>query len=78
MDFPVFPCFPLFSVFRGPDPEFPLFKCFSWKATKVDIPVLRSSDICDPHSSCSSASLSSCMEISLFRLQEIWLTKFVP
>ena len=47
------------------------------KYWEIDIAVVRSSDICDPHYSWSSASMSSCMHISLLRLQEIWLAKFV-
>ena len=43
----------------------------------VDITVVRSSGICDPHFSWSTTSMSSCIHISLLRLQEIWLAKFV-
>ena len=43
----------------------------------IDIRVLRPSDICNPHFSWSFASISSCVHISLLRLQEIWLTKFI-
>ena len=43
----------------------------------VYLRVLRSSDICDPHYSWSSTFLSRCMDVSLLRLQEIWLAKFV-
>ena len=43
----------------------------------IDIMVVRSDDICDPHFSLSASSMSRCVHISLLRLQEIWLTKFV-
>ena len=43
----------------------------------LDIMVLRSSDICDPHFSGSAAAMSRCIQISLLRLQEVWLTKFI-
>ena len=43
----------------------------------IDIIIQSSSDICDPHFSWSSASISSCIHTVLFRLQEIWLTKFL-
>ena len=46
-------------------------------STKLDVRLVRSSDICDPHYSWSSTSMSSCMHITLLRLQEIWLTKFL-
>ena len=46
----------------------------SWE---IDIAVVRSSDICDPHFSWSATSMSSCIHISLLRLQEIWLAKAV-
>ena len=39
--------------------------------------VLRGSDICDPHYSWSSTSISRCIHISLLRLQEILLAKLV-
>ena len=42
---------------------------------RIDIALLRSSDICNPHFSWSSASMSSCIHISLLRLQEILLAK---
>ena len=42
-----------------------------------DIMVLRSSDVCDPHFSWSSTSMSWCIHITLLRLQEVWLTKFI-
>ena len=45
--------------------------------TNVDIMLLRPSDICNPHISWSSTSLSSCTHITLLRLQEIWLMKFI-
>ena len=47
------------------------------KVWEIDIPVLHSSDICDPHYSWSATSTSSCIQLLLFRLQEIWLAKFV-
>ena len=47
------------------------------KSMEMDIDVLRSSDICDPHHSWSFTSMSSCMHISLLRLQEILLEKFI-
>ena len=43
----------------------------------IDVMVLRQSDICEPHFSWSSNSMSRCIHISLLRLQEIWLTKFI-
>ena len=43
----------------------------------VDIMILRPSDICQPRYSLSSTSMSRCIHISLLRLQEIWLTKFI-
>ena len=47
------------------------------KHWEIDITVVRSSDICDPHYSGSAASTSSCIHFLLLRLQEIWLAKFV-
>ena len=47
------------------------------KEWEIDIMVVRSSDICDPHYSWSSTSMASCIHISLLRLQEIFLAKFV-
>ena len=44
---------------------------------EVNIPVVRASDICDPHPSWSLASIATCIHISLLRLQEILLAKFV-
>ena len=46
-------------------------------AWQLDVTVVHSSDICDPHFSWSAISMSSCIHISLLRLQEIWLAKFV-
>ena len=46
-------------------------------AWEIDIMLVRGGDICDPHHSWSSASMSNCMHISLLRLQEILLAKFV-
>ena len=43
----------------------------------LDITVLRPSDICDPHVSWSFSSMSRCIHITLLRLQEIWLSKFI-
>ena len=43
----------------------------------MDVMVLRSNDLCEPHFSWSSTSISRCIQISLLRLQEIWLTKFI-
>ena len=43
---------------------------------EIDIMVLRSSDICDPHPSWSFTSTSWCIRTSLLRLQEILLSKF--
>ena len=43
----------------------------------IDIMLLRSSDMCEPHFSWSSTSISRCMHISLLRLQEVWLGKFI-
>ena len=45
--------------------------------TDLHFMVLHSSDICDPHFSWSSTSISKCIHISLLRLQEIWLAKFL-
>ena len=39
--------------------------------------LLQQSDICNPHYPWSSTSMSSCIHVSLLRLQEIWLRKFV-
>ena len=47
------------------------------QAFNIDIMVVRASDICDPHFSWNSNSMARCIHISLLRLQEIWLTKFV-
>ena len=44
---------------------------------RVDMMVVRSSDICDPHGLWTFYSMSSCIHITLLRLQEIWLTKFI-
>ena len=43
----------------------------------IDIMVLRPSNICDPCFVWSSVAMSRCIHISLLRLQEIWLTKFI-
>ena len=43
----------------------------------IEIQVLRSSDICEPHFSWSSTSISRCIQVTLLRLQEVWLAKFV-
>ena len=47
------------------------------ESVETDIVVMRGSDICDPHYSWSSASMSRCIHISLLRLQEILLAKLV-
>ena len=43
----------------------------------IDIVVQDSSDVCNPHFSWSATSMSRCIDITLLRLQEIWLAKFV-
>ena len=43
----------------------------------LEMQVLRSSDICKPHFSWSSTSISRCIHVTLLRLQEVWLAKFV-
>ena len=43
----------------------------------LDTMVVRSSDICDPHGLWTFYSMSRCIHITLMRLQEIWLTKFL-
>ena len=45
--------------------------------TSIDTMVVRSSDICDPHGLWTFYSMSRCIHITLLRLQEIWLTKFI-
>ena len=44
---------------------------------EIDIVVARSSDICNPHHSQSLTYMSTCIHISLLRLQEILLGKFI-
>ena len=44
---------------------------------EIDIIVVSASEICDPHFPWTATSMSSCIHISLLRLQEIWLEKFV-
>ena len=51
--------------------------CILGPTVGIDIMVQSSSDICEPHFSWSSTSISNCMHISLLRLQEMLLTKFV-
>ena len=46
------------------------------KGFNLNITVLRPSDICDPHVSWSFP-MSRCIHITLLRLQEIWLSKFI-
>ena len=45
--------------------------------TDIDIMFLHASDTCDPHVSWTLASMSRCIHITLIRLQEVWLAKFV-
>ena len=44
---------------------------------EIDFGVVRASDICDPHYSWSFTSMSSCMQTSLLRLQEVVLGKLI-
>ena len=44
---------------------------------EMEVTALRQSDICEPHFSWSSASMSRCIHISLLRLQDIWLAKLI-
>ena len=44
---------------------------------KIDLTIIRLSDICDPHVSWTLISMSRCIHITLLRLQEVWLAKFV-
>ena len=43
----------------------------------LDITVLRPRDICNPHVSWTFSSMSRCSHVTLLRLQEIWLSKFI-
>ena len=43
----------------------------------IDFMVLQSSDICEPHVSWTLTSMSRCVHITLIRMQEVWLAKFV-
>ena len=48
-----------------------------WPMFSMDTMVVRSSDICDPHGLWTFYAVSRCIHITLMRLQEIWLTKFI-
>ena len=52
-------------------------KFFTSPHMNVDFMVLRPSDICDPQVAWTFSSMSRCIHITLFRLQEIWLGKFI-
>ena len=65
------------DLFKIKNAHAPTFLGFKVERFGMDITVVRSSDVCDPHVSWSTTSMSSCIHIALLRLQEIWLAKFV-
>ena len=69
--------FQLSLVCHGSGQDCKLFNVEGRGKLAIDVKLACSSDICDPHFSWTLISMSRCIDTSLLRLQEIWLSKFV-
>ena len=43
----------------------------------LEVPLLRSADICDSYQARARTTLSKCVQVALLRLQDLWLPKIL-